>query len=290
MAGYNLASRWGRRALALGALGCLVVAAPARGDTVLGSSGGSTYITDSLTFTSPDAALVDLSCEAGTKATGGGFDSSSLLAATAAWSFPFPTSWRTYQYHSGSGMQTATGFLICKDAKLRYPERDVKVKVNKTETAQVSCPDAMHAAGGGGLIDGPSNTGRLNSSYPFDDGDRGKRPDDGWRTRAINDGGGANYLKAVVVCQRKQPRYVPASNDLIAPNTAASFPLCRDSEHVIGVGAKLAGAAGASKLHILRPWDNGSEPGTLPDDGTAATATNLSGANKKLTAYAICEK
>ena len=285
---------------ACAAVGTLVAALtltqPAFADTLLGERDGAFYVTDGLTIpVGPDDALVDLECATAgpeTKATGGGFTSSpGFFDAVALWSFPFPTSWRTQQYLGASGMQSATGFVICKKGKLRYPERSVKVKGGKTGTAKASCREGMHIAGGGGLIQSVPGEARLNSSYPFDDGDRGKRPDDGWAVRAINNGDDADFLEAHAVCQNREPRYVHDSpNDLVASGTGASIPFCRTSEHLIGLGAKLAGAAGQSELHILRPQDSGADGDTLPEDGVLANASNHAGEAKRLSAYAICEK
>jgi hypothetical protein len=291
--------------MARGFRGCVAVATlvavstltqPALADTLLGENDGAFYVSDGLTVPiGPDDALIDLECATAgpdTKATGGGFTSTPGFAdATALWSFPFPTSWRTYQYLSAGGMQFATGFLICKKGKLRYPERSVKVKGGKAGTAKVPCRDGMHIAGGGGLIQSVPGEARLNSSYPFDDGDAGKRPDDGWVVRAINEGDDADFLEAHAVCQKREPRYVSnAPNDLVAGGTGGSIPFCRPAEHLIGLGAKLAGAAGTSELHILKPQDSKADGGTLPDDGVLANASNLAGENKRLNAYAICEQ
>jgi hypothetical protein len=275
------------------AAAALFLAAPqAMADTTLGTSSGTTYVTDTLGVTAPDDALVDISCPAGTSATGGGFDSegAGFFDASALWSFPLATAWRTYQYYSLAGMRTARGYVLCEDSSLRYPEREIKVKAGKTGAMKVSCPDGRHIAGGGGLIQAPPGQARLNSSYPIDDGDDGKRPDDGWKLRALNADDERRFMTVVAVCQKTEPRYVHnAANDLAAGGTGASIPDCRSSEHLIGLGAKLGGSAQQSELHIIQPNDNSSDGDDLPDDGVLANASNHAGKKKRLSAYAICD-
>jgi hypothetical protein len=297
MAGLTCPVRWARTAKGVPAI-CVALAllapATATADTVLGVEGGTSYVQDTLGVTGPDDALVDVVCPAGTKATGGGFNSSAPahLSASAMWSFPVSTGWRAYQYLPTGGMHTAYGYLMCKDANLRFPERDVRVKGGKAGTLSVSCGAGRHVAGGGALIEVAPGEARLNSSYPFDSGDAGKAPDDGWKARALNEDDGANFLTVVAVCQKREPRYVDVSNNLIPGGTGAAIPFCRTAEHVIGIGAKLAGSAKSSTLHIIAPLDDDDDIGTLPDDGTHANAGNDAGAdsNKRLTGYAICEE
>ena len=77
--------------------------------------------------------------------------------------------------------------------KLRYRVKEFPVGEGQTRTVKVNCPGKTRVVGGGfGRY--PENA---LMSLPFDDNDKGKAPDDGWKVRVHNDIGGEDYATAV---------------------------------------------------------------------------------------------
>ena len=74
---------------------------------------------------------------------------------------------------------------------------------NKTLTAE--CPDGTHVYGGGHYNDKSFGSLIASHSFPFDSNDRGKKPDDGWRTRVTI----AEELtpSAYAICAKPRPTY-----------------------------------------------------------------------------------
>ena len=67
-------------------------------------------------------------------------------------------------------------------------------------TVKVSCPTDQHVVGGGEKLTGTQSTGRLIGSFPYDDADKDKIPDDGWQAKVYNLGGGPKMLTGFAIC------------------------------------------------------------------------------------------
>jgi hypothetical protein len=271
--------------IAAAALTAAVVASPASAEDDLGSSHGVHYFSE----TGDDQGPVDLTCPDGTDPTGGGFEQPAI-AGRPFWSFPLGDSWRVFMHVPSMGAQEVNGYVMCKGGTLRHREKDLQIGAGKTKSAKVGCPGARHVAGGGGLLNAAPGDGWINSSYPVDDGDRGRRPDDGWRVRIYNDDGDSHVMEVHAICQRRQPRYVQESRTLPPGSSSATFPGCRSSEAVIGAAIRVGGQASSGIPRALVPSDSG-DSGDVPDDRVLANASNEVGApkDKRITGFAICD-
>ena len=67
-------------------------------------------------------------------------------------------------------------------------------------TVKVSCPGDKHVLGGGGLAGGPFLSQRMVASAPFDSGDPGAKPDDGWRFTVDNLSSRRRKITAHAIC------------------------------------------------------------------------------------------
>lgn len=109
--------------------------------------------------------------------------------------------WEVYAQHRSGSSSSLLVDVICKAGP--DPDRrsaTTSLPVGATKTVKKSCPADEVAAGGGGLLGGDAGEAHILASAPYDGGDKGKVPDDGWRLKARNDVGAAKMVKVDVVC------------------------------------------------------------------------------------------
>lgn len=98
----------------------------------------------------------------------------------------------------------AGGFFvnaICTLGDLRYVRRaPVAVEAGTAATRRVACPEGEPAVGGGARVSGSADRARLVTTRPYDDGDQGSTPDDGWEVRAYNVSGADKKVTAYAIC------------------------------------------------------------------------------------------
>ena len=284
--------RQGSGLAALVALLCLVPATGAAADINLGSSGGISYVSDSAPVNAPDSALLDVTCPDGTKATGGGFTASNTTARTT-WAFPLDGDWRA-QIYAGIAPTVLSAYSFCKAGKLRYPENDANVGAGKAKSLKVACPGRTHVTGGGGRIEAPAAEGWIGSTTPFDNRDRGKRPDDGWRITVFNDDDSEHNAQVNAICQRRMPRYRAETTGTITAGVTVSFEHeCLAGEPLIGAGVGVSTSAANAIARRVQPIDDLSdEPGNVPDDGiqVGESITASAPGVYRVTAYVICKR
>jgi hypothetical protein len=274
---------------------------PNIGDEVLGGSGGLRYRSDSVTF---DAVSGYATAEVG---CGGprwhllGAGSESGGSASEAWqqsSRPIDHTdpdangddgW----YASGMGPSTAeiTAYSICiRDDAIDYPSNVVADSPSGLRYGSVGpCPGARwHVTTGSTFI--ATSDSWTNSSYPWDGGDGGKTPDDGWQGHVFDTAGGSGGFSMYAVCVRDEDlRYAKRGPVSISAGQSVdrSVGCNMEGEHVVGGGARLTGPADRGRLVASFPYD-GADADDVPDDGWRIRVYNLSGSDKQVTAFAIC--
>jgi hypothetical protein len=189
----------------------------------------------------------------------------------------------------GAASAELTAYSICiRDGVIRYPTKTVANSPSGLRTASVGCGGAKwHATSGSAFI---ATTGSwVNSSFPMDGGDPKSTPDDGWTGSVYDFIGGAGGFYIYAVCaQGLDLRYVkrlPVS--LSAGQAVLRRADCKETEHVVGGGARVTGPANRSRLVSTIPFDD-ADADAIPDDGWQSRAYGVSGANKNVTAFAIC--
>jgi hypothetical protein len=150
-------------------------------------------------------------------------------------------------------------------------------------TLTANCPGTRHVVGGGAAAgqSGSIADAYVNSSYPIDDGDRNKAPDDGWRARLY--GANQSDAVAVAVCAKTKPRYRrldATASDIVVVD-------CPASRHVLGAGFRVHGDPSTSWMHAATLYDDSSdEPDTVPDDRVGFD--EAAEGDQRVTAHAIC--
>jgi len=182
--------------------------------------------------------------------------------------------------------QTLKTFAICTKAG----GLKLKSKAQKTGTplpgdlvtAKSRCPRGMSVLGGGLKAETTPET--LLVSAPYDSGDDGNAPDDGWTIRVEN-GTGILDIFAVAICSEDLEPAYKAQQSSISTGERTATRECPGDRTVVGGGAALSGDLGAS-LNASRPVDS-ADNGTTPDNGWEAIGYVDSGP-RFITAYVIC--
>lgn len=272
---------------------------PNVGDYVYGISGGVRYASESKTFDALSGyGNVEVGCGGPDWHLLGGGSASGGPVAQAWQSSARPDDYNDADmrgddgwYTSGRGMAPAefTGYSICiHGGSIRYPMTTVASSTSSQRTGSVGCgAPAWHVSTGGVFI---ATTGSwVNSSFPMDDGDPKGAPDDGWIGTVYDFVGGAGGFYVHAVCARgltlRSVHQAPIK--VLTGTTMVRKVACRPLEHVVGGGARVTGPANRARLVSTFPYD-GPDADGIPDDGWRSTVYSVSGAKKKVTAFAIC--
>lgn len=291
----------------LGVLLSLLMAGPARaggsndpnrGDQGLGTVGGIRYRSDRARFDANGAASVRVGCggPAWHVLGGGAHARGSSSLAWLVSGRPIDSGdvdattddgWQA----GGSGADGArfTGYSICvRNATIRYRFNRLGDAPTGDRSGAISC-----GAGGWSVASGspslPTSDSWVHSSLPRDGGDPDHRSDDSWSGRGFDAAGGTGEFSIHAVCTRDRvvsyvergPRSV-ASGEVFGRRVS-----CRHGDHVVGGGADVSGPAERARLVSSFPFDGG-DAGGVPDDGWQVRVDNVSGADKDVTAFAIC--
>ena len=154
---------------------------------------------------------------------------------------------------------------------------------------QVACPKGTHVLSGGQIVDIDPGTAVLVSSTPFDGADRDRAPDDGWSSSVKSFAPGAT-MTVTAICGKAEPRYVSRSFPLggLVVNTGRAA--CPRGTRAIGGGARIpVGFAAVGSLWESGPFD-GSDAGSLPDDGWEAKGVVEEQTGAKATITVICRR
>ena len=186
---------------------------------------------------------------------------------------------------SGLG-QTLKTFAICTKAgglKLKSKAQKSGTPLpGDLVTAKSKCPRGTSVLGGG--LKAETTPEVLLVSAPYDSGDDGNAPDDGWTIRVEN-GTGINDIFAMAICSEDlEPAYKIQQSSISTGERTATRE-CPGDRTVVGGGAALSGDLGAT-LNASRPVDS-ADNGTTPDNGWEAIGYVDSGA-RFITAYVIC--
>jgi hypothetical protein len=102
---------------------------------------------------------------------------------------------------------------------------------------KVACGGNKEVLSGGGHATGPFRSQRLVSSAPFDSGDPGSKPDDGWRVTVDNLKGERRKAKAYAICGNV-PGLSYLSNDFKAKKRSRKHVEldCPVGEYALGGG------------------------------------------------------
>ncbi len=153
--------------------------------------------------TSPERSA-KVGCPAGKHVVGGG----AFIATTDSFlnsSYPLKNGWRTRIHDSAGGPGGMLVYAVCRGlGQVRHVTKTVTgVASGTTKTVVARCRANEHVAGGGGRITGSISQAHLAATTPYDGGDPGSLPDDGWRVVGVNNSGAAKKVSAVALCVKK---------------------------------------------------------------------------------------
>ena len=100
---------------------------------------------------------------------------------------------------AGASTESAGGY--------KYVTKTVTAKPGKRLSASMGCPNGTRVIGGGERNGGGYGSFTLGQTFPYDDGDKGTSPDDGWRIRGSNLDTAKVKLKVTAICGDTNLRY-----------------------------------------------------------------------------------
>lgn len=177
----------------------------------------------------------------------------------------------------GAGQLIATG-ATTRSGKFSYVERNFSVGANAQSKLQVAwCPRRTHVYGGG--VATALEDGVVNASYPIDNKDRGKAPDDGWAAFWDNFGAGRADVVVRAICGPMAPRYRRSGFTVPAGRYLTVRVGCPRGTFVWGGGASNRGPYNTMYL---------SESGPYRKRKWESTTANVSDRKYSGVAHSIC--
>jgi hypothetical protein len=111
------------------------------------------------------------------------------------------------------------GASVIRSGGFRYVTKNYPSQSEALRTLSAPCPRGTHVWGGGHYNTGGFSEALPRHSYPYDGGDRGKSPDDGWKAQVSAQEG--VIVSVYATCAARPPRYergsVPAGGHLKTP-------------------------------------------------------------------------
>jgi hypothetical protein len=290
--------------IAAGCLGLVPAAAHAQ-DTNLGTVGGLTYMTDETSpVSAPGASSLEIAqCPDGAHLVGGGARIPGG-GADAHLNGLFPTTndgsaggFGTFFWNANGADKTVIAHATCATSG---PSAAFRPGTGETESApdavsvKARCKRGESVSGGGAFVSTPIEEAFVNSSYPIDDKDKGRKPDDGWKTRVQNRAGLGKSVTTYAICSERSFAY-QRGEDTVPAGTGIGFvPTCKGKKHLVSGGGKIGGSAGDTVLRAIGPFDsllNGDgspDTDTVPDDGFDLNVAN-DGGDRPIQIFAICK-
>jgi hypothetical protein len=165
---------------------------------------------------------------------------------------------------------------VVKSGGLSYVSKSFEPEPNAVKTLVARCPTGTHVWAGGHYNTGGFGEALPRHSYPYDSGDAGKAPDDGWKVQI-------SALEGVVVrvyatCADPKPRYEQGSLP-IAPNAQGGTSVDCDQ----GFEAASGGTSGNRDLNEVK---SGPDVGF----GWFVAVDNYSLSPRTIKTFAVCIK
>ena len=267
-------------------------------DTILGTTGGIRYATDSAVYEASNNNFIDV--EAG---CGGPhwhlFGGGSLASGGVAKSFDEadrPDDYLDADTNLDDGwLADAIGtppaklhaYTACMKHAATYPFQDLPNDSSGNRTASIACPGTQRVTQGSMFI--ATVNSWITSSYPYDGPDKDTIPDDGWRGSVFDTLGGIGGFSDYAICSKGlKLHYFKSPPTKVKVKSAGTVKVpCTPDQHVVGGGERLTGTQSTGRLIGSFPYD-GPDKGKIPDDGWQTKVYNLGGGPKQLTGFAIC--
>ena len=175
---------------------------------------------------------------------------------------------------------------VCAEniGSVSYPTTRVRTQKRERTTARVACGGSRHVLSGGALTTGPFGSQRLVSSAPYDSGDPGSKPDDGWSASADNLKRKRRAMEVFAICSNVPGLSYVEDGISIAKRSRKHVELsCPAGELALGGGVTHTARFGKATLVAARA---GSFP--APFERFVAELDNLSRKRAAGELFAIC--
>jgi hypothetical protein len=160
------------------------------------------------------------------------------------------------------------------NAALKYVKGETTtLNKDSSGTSRAACSDSggMHVWGGGQYVLSGLFGANLTTSTPVDGKDRGRAPDEGWRSTVRNFDPG-NLVTAFAICAKSPTIYVSDTTS-VGPGVGSKTGRvpCQPGTKVVGGGATLpVSYDDGAWLESSAPFDD-NDANSKPDDGWTAT-------------------
>jgi hypothetical protein len=172
----------------------------------------------------------------------------------------------------GLGGATASAVTLGQAGGLKYVRTSTSVPPG-FDDRNARCGGAWHVFGGGAELSGPTISGQLESTSPFDGNDANSHPDDGWLGEASNLGSVPLTLKTYAICSHTNPDYGQATSQTFAVDSiSGASTSCEGPQLAVGGGIRsLTEPGNAHLVHTLpspelTEWEGGVYADAGPPD------------------------
>jgi hypothetical protein len=168
---------------------------------------------------------------------------------------------------------------VTKAGGLRYVSKLSEVAPTSGRGLKAHCPKDTHVWGGGIYNSGSYDSLTVLHSFPYDDGDRKRKPDDGWKARFISSD--QVYAYTYAICAKPMPKYEQLTLELgSGPSRHALEPTCESGMNVLSGGTRGSDNVIESEGYPAGSVDN--------RDRWHLTVDNVNSTDSTFVAIAVC--
>jgi hypothetical protein len=110
--------------------------------------------------------------------------------------------WFTYFHVPPSTSGSGLAYAVCASIdRLKYVSKTSRLPGPGVAAQKARCPRRTAVIGGGVQLLGSQSEHLVTATHPFDNGDAGKTPEDGWRAKAANTGLTDHKIRAWAICK-----------------------------------------------------------------------------------------
>jgi hypothetical protein len=168
---------------------------------------------------------------------------------------------------------------VSKGGGWRYVTKRFEVTAEENRTLKAPCPDGTHVYSGGYFNSKSYDHGFVLHSFPYDGGDRRRKPDDGWKARVLTRNPAVTWL-VYAVCAKPMPKY-PSREISISEGTGTTFA----SQNC---GPGLNGFGGGTRGHDLEVETESGPILNPTSKGWTVRIESFTDVASELEIYAIC--
>jgi hypothetical protein len=182
----------------------------------------------------------------------------------------------------GLGGATASAVTLGQVGGLKYVRTNAQLPLASFDDRKARCGGPWHVFGGGAAVTGPTISGQLESTAPFDGGDGNAQPDDGWLGAASNLGSVPLDLKTYAICSHTNPDYGQITSQTFAVDSISGGGIgCEAPPWTVGGGIESLTAPGNTHLVYTEP-----DPGLA--EWAAGVYVDAGPADAEFRVHAIC--